>query len=73
MGRLGTQLAAGIKYGTGKIQPVLDVGRKSGVPQQRAHFIAYGRYPAGKYTQFNGVQSCSPVCIQRVAIVPEAL
>jgi len=47
--RLGTQLAACIKHGTGKIQPVLDIGRESRMPQHRAHLIANGRYPAGKY------------------------
>jgi hypothetical protein len=32
------------------------------VSQHGAHFIANGRYPAGKYTQFNRLQSYSP-CI----------
>jgi hypothetical protein len=52
---LGAQLASGIEHGTGKVQPVLDIGRQGGTLQRCPHFIADGGDTAGKDAQLDGV------------------
>jgi len=38
VGGLGAEFASAIKYGTGEIEPVMDIGGESGVTQYHPHF-----------------------------------
>jgi len=55
MGSLGAKLASGVKNGTGKIQPILDIGRKGGTHEDAAHFPAYRINALYEQSQLNGI------------------
>ncbi len=70
MGRLGTQLTAGIEHRAGKIQAVPDIGRKGGTPQHCTHFVTHGGQPAAEDTQFNCIHRGHPAGLPAAPVIP---